>query len=378
MTDKGRPSDDRTMAMPSSGRATTIPKLPRASYAQISLYAPERLSVRLDLSDNTNQWGAPPSVAATLRSIDPLLVTQYPQQPMTELEHALARYVGIDDADCIVTGCGSDDILDCIMRAFAEPGDVIVHAQPTFSMIPYFARTNGLVPRAVSLLDNWDIDVDGMLATNARIVYLCAPNNPTGTAISSAAVQRILDEASGIVVLDEAYAEFATSSWASRAAREQRLIVTRTLSKAFGLAGLRLGYAVASPPLALEIAKARGPYKVNALAERIARAVVRDDLAWVSARAADAVAARDWLSRELRSEGFAPLPSEANFVLVPCAQASACATYLAHEHGILVRAFDALPLVGEALRITAAPISTLLGLLPALRSATAATSGAPR
>src|SRR5690606_10140944 len=113
---------------------------------------------------------------------------------------------------------------------------------------------------------DWSIDVDAMLAANARLIYLCAPNNPTGTGIGDDAVRTLLDRTRGIVILDEAYAEFARTSWAARAANERRLVVTRTLSKAFGLAGLRIGYAVGTPSLIVEIAKARGPYKVNAVA----------------------------------------------------------------------------------------------------------------
>lgn len=353
-----------------------VPRIPRSSYASISLYAPARTRVDIDLSDNTNQWGAPPSVAATLASIDPVLVSQYPSQPMADLEGGLADFVGTSDPDTIVSGCGSDDLLDCIMRAFAEPGDVIVHAQPSFSMIPYFAKTNGLEPVAVSLLDNWDVDVDAMLGSNPRLVYLCAPNNPTGTMLPEQSVQRILDECTGIVIMDEAYAEFAKTSWAQRAASLKRLVVTRTMSKAFGLAGLRIGYAVGAPALVHEIAKARGPYKVSAVAERIAVGVLRQDGAWVRARADDAVAAREWLSREMRSAGFEPLPSEGNFVLVPYAGANECASRMAAEHGILLRAFDKLPCVGDALRVTVAPIPVLQRVVDALRAVTQDMRGA--
>jgi histidinol-phosphate aminotransferase len=353
------------------GRATNIP---RPSYASISLYAPVRAPVEIDLSDNTNQWGAPPSVARTLSSLDPALVTQYPTQPMVELETALTRFIGIPDVDAVVTGCGSDDLLDCMMRALAEPGDVIVHAQPTFSMIPYFARTNGLIPVAVPFADNWAIDVDAMLSPDPRLVYLCAPNNPTGTGISEDTVRRIVDNSSGIVILDEAYAEFATSTWARRAGNEQRLVVTRTLSKAFGLAGLRIGYAIGAPELVTEIAKARGPYKVNAVAERIATTVLNEDVEWMRARAHEAVESREWLMQRLAADGFAPIRSEANFVLLPFPDAAACAARLA-ARGVLVRAFTALPGVGDALRLTVAPLPVLVKLLGMLNGVTSEMRG---
>lgn len=349
-----------------TSKPASIPRVPRASYADIKLYAPPRVPVELDLSDNTNQWGAPPSVARTLATVDPTVVTQYPSQPMTELQVQLARYAGTLDPDTVVTGCGSDDLLDCIIRAFAEPGDIVAHAQPTFSMIPYFARTNGLTSVAVPFINNWDIDAEAVLATRARIIYLCSPNNPTGTVISEEAVQRMLQESQGIVIMDEAYVEFARHSWSSRAGRQDRLIVTRTMSKAFGLAGMRIGYALAAPALVHEIEKARGPYKVNVLAERLALGVLNEDRDWVASRAADAIAAREWLDRELRQLGLAPLPSEANFLLVPVNNASGIATEVA-ARGIQLRAFTALAGVGDAIRISVAPLPKLMRLMSVLR-----------
>ena len=350
--------------------ASVVEGIPRASYADISLYAPARIPVRVDLSDNINLWGPPPSVSSTLKSVDPGVVTRYPVQPMTELTDALARFTRVDPA-CVVTGCGSDDLLDCMMRAFAEPGDIVVHATPTFSMIPYFARTNGLVPKGIPLRKaDWDIDAGAMLDTRARITYLCAPNNPTGTMISAGSVQRILDESTGIVVLDEAYIEFAGGSWCERAGNEGRLVVTRTLSKAFGLAGIRIGYAVGAPALVHEIEKARGPYKVTALTERIALSVLEQDEEWVRASVASAVDAREWLEREIRGLGLQPLPSRGNFLLIPVREAATHAEYLA-SRGILVRAFTNLPVVGDALRIGVAPLPMLLPLVAALRDAIA-------
>jgi histidinol-phosphate aminotransferase len=331
-----------------------IARLPRESYTTVKPYVPLMTPVEVELSENTNQWGAPPAAVSALAACDARALFNYPSQPISPLIAQLAEYVGTNDPATIVLGCGSDDILDCSMRAFAEPGDVMAFSDPTFSMCAYFARTNGLTPVGVPILRNWDIDVDGLLATKARIIYLCAPNNPTGTPIPESSVRRLLDKAEGIVIVDEAYAEFANSSWAARAPQEERLVVFRTMSKAFGLGGLRIGYAVGRPELLQEIDKASGPFKVNAIAERVASATLKEGVPWVQARVEDAKVARAALRESLVALGLKPLPSESNYVMLPVPNAQAVAAHM-RESGIAVRAFTALAVIGDALRITVGP-----------------------
>jgi histidinol-phosphate aminotransferase len=352
-----------------------IPRLPRETYATLRPYVPLMSPVEVELSENTNQWGAPPAAVAALKACDESALFNYPSQPISPLIAQLAEYVGTNDSTTIVLGCGSDDILDCSMRAFAEPGDVMAFSDPTFSMCAYFARTNGLTPVGVPVLPEWDVDVDGLLAANARIIYLCAPNNPTGTPIPEASIRRLLDESPGIVIVDEAYAEFAGSSWASRAPREERLLVFRTMSKAFGLGGLRIGYAVGRPSLIREIDKASGPFKVNAIAERVASAALRDGVPWVRARVEDAKIARALLRERLIAMGLRPLPSEANYVMVPVSDAPAIAAHM-RVNKIAVRAFSNLAVVGDALRITVGPPHMMERCLAALADALETTASA--
>lgn len=343
-------------------------RLTRESYAPLTLYAPTRPPVRHDLSDNTNQWGAPPSALAALAALGDAALQNYPPQPTSALIDAISAYTRIADTGAIATGNGSDDIIDCAMRALAAPGDRIALMWPTFTMIPYFARTNGVIPVPVMLKGDWDADADALLAARARITYLCAPNNPTGTRLARATVQRVIDEAEGVVLLDEAYAEYASDSWIEEAPTHGRLIVTRTLSKAFGLAGLRVGYAVGAPELLHEIEKARGPYKITTASSAAATAALTNDVAWMRARAHEATVAREWLYGALRGIGLTPLPSDANFLLVPMPGAARVAERLA-EQGLLIRAFSRLPLVGDALRITVAPMDVMKECVELLRDA---------
>lgn len=346
--------------------------LARADVRAIPLYAPDRAPCRVDLSNNTNLWGAPPAALRALAGALPAAVARYPEAYAGALRQALADYLGADTGvalgtECIVTGCGSDDVLDSAFRALAGPGDVLAHPEPSFTMVPAFARMNGLRPVAVPLRDGVALDADAMLRTGAPIIYLSSPNNPTGNALAREAVERVVRRAPGVVILDEAYAEFAGTSALDLLRESERLLVTRTLSKAFGLAGLRVGYAAGAPALVAAVEKSRGPYKVNALAERAALAVLGEDLPWVRAHVAEAVTVRDRLTSELRALGLEPLPSVANFVLVPVPDAVALAARL-RDRGVGVRPFTALPGIGDALRISVGPWPLVADALDALRA----------
>jgi histidinol-phosphate aminotransferase len=267
-------------------------------------------------------------------------------------------------------------VIDCAIRAFAEPGDRIAYQDPSFVMVPVFGRLNGLELVPVPLTDAYDADAAALLAAGARVTYLCSPNNPTATTISRAAVERVVRDASGLVILDEAYAEFADDSLTAEAPAAGRLLATRTLSKAFGLAGLRVGYGVGARALVAEVEKARGPFKVNALAERAAVAALTEDVAWVRERAALARASRARFADALGALGLAALPSAANFVLVPVREAAAAARRM-RALGVGVRAFGGLPPVsaplrasgGGALRITVGPWPLMERALDALATA---------
>jgi histidinol-phosphate aminotransferase len=339
----------------------------RASLWDVATYAPGSSSCPIDLRDNTNLFGVAPAAFAAVRATQATALTEYPDVSGGALTTALAAAIGIR-TDEIVTGCGSDDVLDAAFRACAEPGAVLAHPSPSFSMVPVFARLNSLVPVAVPLTASGAADADAILATGARIIYLCSPNNPTGTVTPADVVRRIVRESGAIVVLDEAYAEFSPelADLRAEAPALERLLVVRTFSKAWGLAGLRVGYGIGSGALVREVQKARGPYKLNAVAERAAVTALEQDDEWMRQHAAEAVECRERAVSALRSFGLAPLDSRGNFVCVPVPDACKAAEQLA-ARGIAVRAFSALPVYGDVLRAGMAPWPVVEQFVRALR-----------
>lgn len=325
----------------------------RAAYEAVPLYDPKRSPVEIDLTDNTNLWGLPPAAERALREMPVAGITRYPSLYAGELKSELAAYTGVEREN-VVTGCGSDDILDSAMRAFGEPGDLVAGSEPSFAMIPIFARMNALEWRGVDELRSHQPDIDALISLRPRVLYFCSPNNPTGALVAREAIERAIAETTGVIFIDEAYADFAGVSSIDLITRSDRVLVIRTMSKAFGLAGLRIGYAIGNPALVLEVEKSRGPYKLNALAERVATTALREDRAWVAKHIALAVQHRERLADELRRIGIEPLESHANFLLAPVAGCVAVGQAL-RARGVAVRPFPSLPGIGDAVRISVGP-----------------------
>jgi histidinol-phosphate aminotransferase len=331
------------------GRTTSIAAMPR--------YQPRRPPVRADLSDNTSLWGPPPSVRTTLAGLSDAQLSRYPTPYADALCEEIARYHGVDPAR-VVTGCGSDDVLDSAIRACCDAGGSIGVAVPTFSIVPLFAQLNevGVVP--VEVRRDGGVEAARLLETDADLYYLCSPNNPTGTRIDDDVLRALLAHTNSVVLLDEAYADFADGDATALLDEFANLVIVRTLSKAFGLAGLRVGYALGNPDVVDAITASRGPYKVGTLAEAVALGVLRDDVAWVRGRVAEVRVLRAWLTARLAEAGFEVLDSQANFVAVVVDDATRLLERLLPA-GVLVRAYTSLPVFGDLLRVTVGPRAQL-------------------
>ena len=344
--------------------------LPRDDYRTLACYHFDRTPVELDLSDNTNQWGAHPAALKVLRRADVDALARYPDLYADELRTAAAARLGVPE-QCISTGCGSDDVLDSAYRASGgSRNDVVSVAAPTFSMALPLATMNGRPARTTPWAAALD-DPGRLLECSPSLVYVCRPNNPTGHVASTAWVEALLDAAGTdgpVVLLDEAYVDFGGDTFAARATSHPRLLVSRTLSKAFGLAGLRVGFAVASPSTALEVEKSRGPYKVARLATEAAAAALIDAEAWVPRTVAECVENRARTEEALSQRGLDPIPSQANFILFRAPGGDATADALGiRARGVAVRSFPGdMPDGSDALRVTVAPWSMMERFLGAL------------
>ena len=361
---------------------------PRQDYASLGRYDPGRSPVPVDLSDNTNLWGPHPAALDRIRVATPDDLRSYPELYADTLRAAVSECFGVDPS-CVTTGAGSDDVLDSAFRAAYGSGQTVAFPAPTFSMVGDLARMNGMEPRPVPWQEALD-DPQALLVGDPAVVYLCRPNNPTGAQMSEEWVERLLELAgeegsaqdSGrpgggpLVILDEAYADFAGETLIDSAPRYPKLVVTRTCSKAYGLAGLRCGFATASPETVLEIDKSRGPYKVARLAAELAAIAIRDEDGWVARTSAECLVNRERLRSELEARGLAHLPSSANFILfsTPSGAASADASAL-RESDVQVRPFTQVPNLGEALRVTVGPWPLMERFLEALDRRLAALPG---
>jgi histidinol-phosphate aminotransferase len=237
-------------------------------------------------------------------------------------------------------------------------------------MVEYFAKLNGRTTQRLP----WSQALahpEKLLENDPALVYVCRPNNPTGLLAPIDWVHRLLDMTGPdgpLFLIDEAYAEFAPGeSLVKEAATRARLLVARTLSKAFGLAGLRVGIGVASPEVAREMEKARGPYMVTSLAEMAAVKVLRDEEGWVERTVAECIANRERLVEELRTRSLSTLPTAANFVMIQVGEG--CALRYAKElraRGIAIRPFPCMEELGDGIRVTVGPWPLMERFLEAL------------
>jgi len=238
-------------------------------------------------------------------------------------------------------------------------------------MVTVFARLNSMETLPIP----WRkaaVDPARLLLEEPDLVYVCRPNNPTGISLERDWIHGLLalgGPDGPLVVLDESYADFGADSFLGEAPSTDRLMVVRSLSNLYGLAGLRVGWAVGPKALIREVEKSRGSYKVSQVAERAAVAALEDSSGWVDRIRAETLENRGRLARELTSRGLHPLSSQANFLLVPVEPASALEVNRALEaRGVRVRPFPDLSEVGDAVRISIGPWALMERFLEALDS----------
>ena len=310
--------------------------------------AAEPSGFRMDT--NANLIGANPVVTRFLGLFDPLDLNDYPTPHSDMLRRKLAHSSGLSP-DQFIVGNGADELLDLVVKCFIDPNDRLVMPDPTFGMYEVFGNVNCAEIVKVPLKEGWQLDVDGILGSKATLAMLCSPNNPTGNSFRDEDIARIVSEFKGIVVLDEAYGEYAGKSHVPLLAHHPNLVVLKTFSKAYGLAGLRVGYSVSGRKLAAQMYKAKAPYNVNIISEGIAVMAIseRKFLPSVVRRITHE---REKMKRKLEALGFRVYPSEANFLLArpPIKSRTLCRRLL--KRGIVIKDLGAHSRLREHVRIT--------------------------
>jgi histidinol-phosphate aminotransferase len=329
----------------------------RADLGDIPAYRPGRPAVgsgpTYKLSSNENPYPPLTGVleAVALSAAD---INRYPDMVATELVGALAAHLDVP-AEHVVVGPGSVGVLQQLVAALAGPGDEVVFAWRSFEAYPIVTRVAGATPVLVGVTPHGRHDVDAMAAAvteRTRVVLVCSPNNPTGPVVTADELDRLLDAvpADVLVVVDEAYTEFVRDSSAADGLAAYRthanVAVLRTFSKAYGLAGLRVGYGVIREPVATAVRKTAVPFGVSSVAQSAAVASLGLS-GELMARVDALVAERERVVAALVSQGWVLADTEANFVWFGMASRTTAFAEACAAAGLAVRAFD-----GEGVRVT--------------------------
>ena len=297
---------------------------------------------------------------------------RYPDPLQWKLKEKVSEIKHVD-IQKIFFGNGSDEPIDIVIRIFCEPTvDNIVAIDPTYGMYKVCADINNVEYRSVLLKDNFILDADAVLkATDdkSKIIFLCSPNNPSGNLLNKEEVLKIVQGFSGIVVLDEAYIDFAPeASWVSQLDKYPNLVILQTFSKAWGIAAVRLGMAFASPEIISLFNKVKYPYNINILTQNFVQSEL-DKIQLKEEWVKTLLAQRVYLVRELLKISFIEkiYPSDANFILVKVPDANNTYNKLV-DQGIIIRNRNTVSLCNGCLRITIGTKEENNKLISALKS----------
>jgi histidinol-phosphate aminotransferase len=302
---------------------------------------------------NTNENPYPPSAQAieALRNLDGEWLRRYPDPFARDFCQAVSDALGIP-ADWVIVGNGSDDVLNVLVRACAEGRDrKIVYPMPTYVLYRTLAAMQPAEVVEVPYLENFDLPINELVAAEGAITFIASPNSPSGHLVPLDDLRELARRSNGIVAIDEAYTDFADYSALPLVQEFENVIVLRTLSKGYSLAGLRMGFGIANPKLLAGLFKVKDSYNIDAVAIAVGTASMRDQ-AYKNECAEKVKRSRSKLTLDLKNLGFTVLESQANFVLATPPENSAEKLYLAlKERGILVRYFKQ-PGLSDKLRIS--------------------------
>ncbi|AOT72671.1 histidinol-phosphate transaminase [Geosporobacter ferrireducens] len=330
-------------------------ELVRKSIAEIEAYQvpKEEISIRLDANENPYNIGSLfyKTLAERLKEID---LNRYPDTDSTSLRKAIGKYVGFS-ADNILCGNGSDEMIQNIIQTFVEAGDVVISHRPSFSMYKIFTAIAGGNFIEIDADEDFNINIEGMITAanknQAKIIFLCNPNNPTGTVIPQNEILRLVKETKAMLVVDEAYYEFHGETMADWIKKEERIIVLRTLSKGMALAGARVGYLLAQKQVIDYIYKVKPPYNLNVYSQALGELFL-ENITILRGYIQEICEARERLFMQLK--GFDELkvfPSKSNFILIKTTKSDAFQEKCVSRK-VGIRSYGKEGILKDCLRIT--------------------------
>lgn len=335
--------------------AAIRPSRPELQY--LSPYDAKEIKAEVILANNENPSNLPPEVLSRLAErVSRFRFNRYPDPTAHELRKLIAEANGLEPENVLV-GNGGDELIFNLLLAWGGPGRKLLDLPPTFSMYGIDAQVTGTEVVRIPRLADFSVDQEAVLSRLAEgdidIVVLANPNNPTGGLTDESFLIDMLNATDALVLVDEAYFEFSRHTMRPHMQRHDNLVILRTFSKAFSLAGLRIGYVLGHQDVIQEFLKVRQPYSVDSFAQMVASTVYRERVIFEQQISA-IVRGREEIMLGLSAmDGVEVFPSEANYVLFRVAHAAALWRDLLLNHSVLIRDFSRTPGLADCLRVTA-------------------------
>jgi histidinol-phosphate aminotransferase len=302
------------------------------------------------LNTNENPFPPSPMVLRAIKEVEPEMLRRYPSPNADVFRNAAAKVLGITP-DMIMAGNGSDDILTIATRTFLSPGDLLAYPDPTYSLYHVLARLQDAKVAEIPWGKDYSLPIEALLAAKPQAIYMANPNAPTGTFVSPQRIGELAKAFRGLVLVDEAYVDFADDNCLPLLKQHDNVVISRTFSKAYSLAGMRFGYGIAQPQVIREMLKVKDSYNVDAVSVCAATAAIQDQ-DYAREKWEQIKNERERVSSELTQLGWTVLPSRANFIFARSPDGRGREAYLGLKaQGILVRFFDR-PGLQDKIRIT--------------------------
>jgi len=311
---------------------------------------PQRGIQIIKLNSNENPYPPSPAALAVLRNIDGESLRRYPEPFGGDFRQAVSKVLGVP-SDWIIVGNGSDELLSVVIRACAEPGRKVVYPMPTYVLYHTLTQIQAAEIIEIPYSNDYSLPVEELVTANGSVTFIASPNSPSGHVVPTDDLRKLASQLSGVLVIDEAYVDFAEENALALVKEYENVIVIRTLSKGYSLAGLRLGFGIANPKLLHGLFKVKDSYNIDAIACAVGTAAITDQV-YKNACVVKIKASRTQLAIDLKQLGFHIWDSQTNFLLAQHPEENAEYLYQKlKEQGILVRYFKQ-PGLDDKLRIT--------------------------